>query len=520
MGVFINVGKYRFQCALNSDFVDKSGVLEFLNKSIDTEKSFMCVSRPRRFGKSIIASMIQCYYDRSIDSKSMFEGLEIASKPSYLTYLNKYPVISIDLNFFCSVKEPDLIAYIQEQVVKDLKVAYPFLKEKRYIHGALTEINQKTGDRFIFMIDEWDRLVRDVDTKLQNDYLNFLRSLFKSANAKDIFALVYMTGILPIIKFETQSALNNFKEYSVVDPVFTAPYYGFTKEEVKVLCDKFDMDFERTKQAYDSYIFGSARSMFNPNSVMENADRKTYASFWSRTASFSLVNRFITIDADNVRKYILRMLNGDKVAVDVTNFRNDMKNIETCDDVLTLLIHLGYLSYDPENGTARIPNTEVLTEFSNIVRSANWGNISEAVAKSSKLVQDTIDMDSDAIAKAFDEYRFEATSILTSNNEDSMASAIRYAYFSAVSHYKVVREMPAGKGFADMVFLPLRKSSRPAILVEFKYDKSADSAISQIHNKNYAGVLKGLAERVILVGINYNTKLSKHEVVMEEMERV
>ncbi len=518
MGAFINIGKICFQRALNSDFVDKSGVIEFLNKAIDTEKSFMCVSRPRRFGKSIIASMIQCYYDKSIDSRSMFEGLEIAQKPSFLTYLNKFPVISIDTNYFCSVKEKDLIGYIQKKVVEDLKVAYPFLKEKKYIHGALTEINQKTGERFIFLIDEWDRLIRDDDAKIQNDYLNLLRALFKSANAKQIFALVYMTGILPIIKIETQSALNNFKEYSVVDPRWSAPYYGFTKEEVEVLCDKFEMDFERTKQAYDSYIFGSARSMFNPNSVMENAEAKSYASFWSKTASFTLVNKFIQIDADNVKQKILRMINGESMSVDIINFRNDMKNIENCDDVLTLLIHLGYLSYDPENGTARIPNTEVLTEFKNIVRSANWGNISEAVAKSSQLVRDTIEMNSSAIAKAFDDYHFEATSILSFNDENSMASAIRYAYFSAIEYYKIVRELPAGKGFADMVFLPLRKSSRPAILIEFKYDKSADSAITQIHNKNYTGVLKGLSEKVILVGINYNKKDGKHDVVMEELE--
>ncbi len=518
MGMFINNGLRQFESALNSDFVDKSGVLEFINKSIDTEKRFMCVSRPRRFGKSIIASMIQCYYDRSVDSRPYFDNLEIAKSHSYLNFINKYPVISVDLNSFASHPIENITETIQKKIIAELKTVYPFLEENANLHDALSEINSKNGDRFVFLVDEWDRLVRDVDEKTQNDYLNLLRSLFKAKDAKEIFALVYMTGILPIIKVETQSALNNFKEYSVVDPRWSAPYYGFTKEEVKVLCDKFEMDFERTKQAYDSYIFGSERSMFNPNSVMENAEAKSYASFWSKTASFTLVNKFIQIDADNVKQKILRMINGESMSVDIINFRNDMKNIENCDDVLTLLIHLGYLSYDPENGTARIPNTEVLTEFKNIVRSANWGNISEAVAKSSQLVRDTIEMNSSAIAKAFDDYHFEATSILSFNDENSMASAIRYAYFSAIEYYKIIRELPAGKGFADMVFLPLRKSSRPAILIEFKYDKSADSAITQIHNKNYAGVLKGLSEKVILVGINYNKKDSKHEVVMEEVE--
>ncbi len=518
--MFINNGLRQFESALNSDFVDKSGVLEFLNKAIDTEKRFMCVSRPRRFGKSIIASMIQCYYDRSVDSRPYFDNLEIAKSPSYLNFINKYPVISIDLNSFASHPIENITETIQKKIIAELKKVYPFLEENANLHDALAEINSNNGDRFVFLIDEWDRLIRDVDKKTQDDYLNMLRSLFKAKDAKDIFALVYMTGILPIIKVETQSALNNFKEYSVVDPRWTAPYYGFTKEEVKVLCDKFEMDFERTKQAYDSYIFGSARSMFNPNSVMENAEAKTYASFWSKTASFALVNRYIQIDADNVKQRILRMINGESISVDITNFRNDIKNVETYDDVLTLLIHLGYLSFDPENGTARIPNTEVLTEFKNIVRFANWGNISDAVAKSSQLVRDTIDMNSSAVAKAFDEYHFEATSILSFNDENSMACVIRYAYFSAVVDYTVIRELPAGKGFADMVFIPRRMSNRPAILVEFKYDKSADSAINQIHNKNYAGALKGLSERVILVGINYNKKDSKHEVVMEEVEMV
>ena len=516
MSEFIDYGNYDFRRVRNSDFVDKSGLIDFTNRKLDTEKSFICISRPRRFGKSVAAKMLYAYYDRSSDSRELFKGLEAEKAKDYETHLNKYPTIYIDWNWFSDEDKETVVKAAQKRIVADLKDTYPFLEEKESLKNALVEINKKTGDRFIMIIDEWDRLVREVGIDVQTEYVNFLRSMFKSNMANKIFLLVYMTGILPIIKTETQSALNNFEEFSVVDPGVTAKYYGFTRAEVEKLCKEHDMDIEQMRHAYDGYIIGDEKSMFNPNSVMMSISKRNYNSFWTRTASFTTIERYIKIDADSVREKIVRMLNGESVVVEVTSFRNDMKNVENSDDVLTLLVHLGYLSYDPDTQKVRIPDSEVAGEFRLAIGSAGWGEVSQAIKDSLKLLDKTVEGDNEYVSKAFDTYRFAASSILKYNDENSMACAIRLAYYAAISFYNIHREMPAGKGFADMVFVPLRNSTRPAIVVELKYDKTVKAAIDQIKKKNYPECLKGISNKILLVGINYDKAKGEHQVLIEE----
>jgi hypothetical protein len=485
---------------------------------MDTENGFMCISRPRRFGKSVAAEMAYAYYDRNSDSRNLFEGLEITKSPDYEKHLNKYPTIFIDWNTFANVPDKDKLKEAQKSVIADLKQSYDILEEKNSLSKALAEINLKTGDRFILIIDEWDMLVRDVTQEIQDEYVDFLRSMFKSADAKKTFLLVYMTGILPIIKIKTQSALNNFREYSIISPADTDKYYGFTEDEVKTLCESHGMNLELMKHAYDGYIIGEEKSMFNPNSVMMSILYRTYDSFWSRTASFMAIEKYLNIDADQVRTKIISMMNGEEVTVRVSSFRNDMKNIETSDDVLTLLAHLGYLSYNSETKSVRIPNTEVTEEFENAVRFAGWNELSKAVGQSLQLLDDTINLRENKVARAFDDYHFEASSLLEFNDENSMRCAITLAYYAAKPFYKIFHELPTGKGFADMVFIPLPKSTRPAIVVELKYDKTADSAIDQIKRKEYPKSLVGFSKKIVLCGINYNKTTSKHEVVMEVVD--
>ncbi|MBQ3619936.1 MAG: AAA family ATPase, partial [Bacteroidales bacterium] len=300
MSDYIDYGNSDFRRVINSNFVDKSGLLAFLNSNLDTEQSFICISRPRRFGKSVAAQMAYAYYDRSSKSEELFEGLEITKNPDYKTHLNKYPTIYIDWNRFADIPKNEILKVAQKRFVKDLKESYDFLEEQESLSNALAEINHKTGDRFILIIDEWDMLVRDVDQDVQDEYVNFLRAMFKSNNAKKIFLLVYMTGILPIIKIRTQSALNNFVEYSVVNPGITDKYYGFTEQEVKKLCTENDMDFDLMKHAYDGYIIGREKSMFNPFSVMQSILFRNYNSYWSKTASFMAIETYLHTDADNV----------------------------------------------------------------------------------------------------------------------------------------------------------------------------------------------------------------------------
>ncbi|MBR4267188.1 MAG: PD-(D/E)XK nuclease domain-containing protein, partial [Bacteroidales bacterium] len=279
-----------------------------------------------------------------------------------------------------------------------------------------------------------------------------------------------------------------------------------------------DMDFALMKHAYDGYIIGREKSMFNPNSVMQSILFRNYDSYWSKTASFMAIETYLHIDADNVRSKIIEMMSGGTEVIEPASFRNDMKNIQTSDDVMTLLVHLGYLSYEPETQRVRIPNTEVAIEFKNAVSVVGWGELSKSVGASLRLLEDTINLKKDKIARAFDDYHFEASSILEFNDENSMRCAIILAYYAAKPFYNIFHELPTGKGFADIVFIPLPNSQRPAIVVELKYDQSADTAISQIKRKEYPKSLKGFSKQIILCGINYNKSTSKHEVEMEIIE--
>ena len=515
MGKFLDYGNSDFKSIMNSDFVDKSGLISVLNCKIDGEKRFVCISRPRRFGKSVAAKMLYAYYDRSCDSRDIFSGLEISKSPDYETHLNKYPTIYLDWNFFAKSDSSTVVKDAQKIIIADLKQRYDFLQVTDDLSYALAEINERTGERFIMIIDEWDRLVREVDKKTQEQYVDLLRRMFKSNIANKVFLLVYMTGILPIIKVEAQSALNNFVEYSVIDPGETAQYYGFTEEQVRAICKKSLMNFDLMKHAYDGYIIGDQKSMFNPNSVMLAVEKRNYNSHWSKSASYTTIEHYIEIDHDNVQQKIIRMLNGESVTVRTSSFRNDMKNIDNSDDVLTLLAHLGYLSYNPETLTVRIPNNEVAQEFELSIGRAGWGEVSAALNDSLTLINKTIEMDADYIAEAFDKYRFESSSIIKYRDENSMSCAITLAYYAAKRFYKIFREQPAGKGFADMVFVPLPKSTRPAIVVELKHNKSAVGAIQQIKDKNYPEALKGFSKRIILVGINWSKRKSKHDVKIE-----
>ncbi len=521
MSEFIDYGNSDFRRVKNSGFVDKSDLLNFLNDNLDTEKSFICVSRPRRFGKSVAAKMAYAYYDRSSKSDELFDGLEITKSPEYKKHLNKYPTIYIDWNRFATYKKETIVTEAQRDIVADLKKSYPDLNEKNSLSKALAEINEKTGDRFVMIIDEWDMLVRDDNSPVRDEYVDFLRSMFKSNIANKLFLLVYMTGILPIIKYRTQSALNNFTEYSVIDPDVTDKYYGFTQEEVKALCKKYKMSFPMMKHAYDGYIIGREKSMFNPNSVMKSVSRRSYGSFWGKTALYTTIEDYIKYDTENLKPLITKMLNGESVLINTTKFRNNMHDIKDYNDVLTLLAHLGYLSYDPKTKSVRIPNTEVAQEFENSLSECGWGYLSSALAKSSRLLQATIEKDKNYITKAFGEYHREATSFLEFNDENSLACAIKLAYYSAISDYEIFREFPTGKGFADMVFVPVAGSVFPAIVVELKWDKSAKGAIDQIRRKEYPKKLQRFSREIVLLGINYNKDAAdiQYEVELEGVRR-
>ena len=521
MGTYINTGNERFRSTRKREYVDKSGLIAVINDTLDTDIRYTCVSRCRRFGKSMAAKMLCAYYDHSCDSKHLFEDLNIAQDPSFEEHLNKYPVIYLDMSdFVTEIKDVTIVKQMQQTLKEDIHSAYPDveMKESESLMSFLIRINERTRQKFIFIIDEWDAVCREFDKQpeVMNEYVDWLRRLFKSGQSELVFAGVYMTGILPIKKYNTESALNNFREYSMVDPGNMASFFGFTKDEVRVLCRKYGMDFDDLEKWYDGYRIGDEPSIFNPNSVMEALSRHRCRSYWGKTGAYDRVAEFIQMNYEGLKDDVIRMLGGMCCPVDSTGFQNDMAEVTSRDDVLTVLIHLGYLSYDWDEEVCFIPNREVANEMSNAVKKTNWQPVVDALQQSKQLLESTLLGDEQAVAAALESAHDENTSILSYNNENSLACVISLAYFSARNDYKITREMPSGKGFADMIFIPRKNVDKPALVIELKMDKSAETAISQIKRKNYPASVADYAGNLLLVGINYDKKTKQHTCIIEK----
>lgn len=525
MGIYINKGNEGFKRIRNSEYVDKTGLIDIVNKTLFTEQSFSCVTRSRRFGKTMAAKMLLAYYDRSSDSRSLFSDLEIAKYPSFEEHLNKYPVISIDAGFFVSNhRNKTVVDEMDAAVTKEVSEAYPTipLNDDDNLMQYLIRVSLATGDRFIFIIDEWDSILRecgqlmyDEEQTVTDRYVNWLRHLFKSEPAIQVFAGVYITGILPIKKYKTQSALNNFREYSMVTPGPMARYFGFTKDEVRVLAERHGMRFDELEMWYDGYQIGSETSMFNPNSVMEAIRNEWCDNYWSKTGAYDAVADYINMNYEGLKDDIIKLLAGERCAEDPAGFGNDLSDIRSRDDVLTVLIHLGYLSFDRREQECFIPNKEVAKEMENAIKAKNWKGVVDALNQSRELLKATLAGDEKAVAFGVEAIHDDNTSILSYNNENSLACVLSLAYYYARNNYITHREMATGKGFADLVLIPRKNIDSPALVIELKYNKNTKAAIDQIKNKNYPNKIAEYTGDILLVGINYDKDTKQHDCQIE-----
>ena len=520
MGIYINKGNEGFRRIRNSEYVDKSELIAMVNGTLFTEHCFTCVSRCRRFGKSMAAKMLAAYYDHSCDSRELFADLKIARDPSFEKHLNKYPVISLDVTTFVTdFRDGDVVGEMDAALLKDVRRAYPSVltDEKDRLMDYLMRVADETGDRFVFIIDEWDAICREytLESAMMNRYVDWLRRMFKSLSAAYVFAGVYLTGILPIKKYKTQSALNNFREYSMIMPGKLAGSFGFSIDEVKALAKHHGMDYDDLEKWYDGYQIGVVKGIFNPNSVMQAVDNGYCDSYWASTGAFETVSDYIKMNYDGLKDDIIKMLAGGRCPVNPTGFQNDLSIIKSKDDVLTVLIHLGYLSFDWKEKECYVPNREVAGEMENAVRLCGWEGVTEALQQSKQLLRATLDGDSEAVARIIEAVHDENTSILSYNNENSLACVISLAYYYAKNDYIVHREYASGKGFADLVLIPRKNVNSPAIIIELKYDKDADTAISQIKRKEYPSKVAQYANDLLLVGINYDKEQKKHTCLIE-----
>ena len=515
MGIYLNPGNYKFKKAKNSQiYVDKSLLIEYTNKVIDTNDNCICVSRPRRFGKSTDANMLVAYYSKDCDSSSLFDDLKISQVESYKTHMNNHNVIHIDMQKCLSSTDNvyDMIQYLSKRVIKDLKLKYTEYCDEPLLSDVFNEIYAYTKDTFIFVIDEWDCLFREYkdDKEAQKKYLDFLRLLLKE---QPYVSLVYMTGILPIKKYGTHSALNMFKEISMIDSTPLSSFMGFTETEVKELCEKYNMDFSDMQSWYDGYHLDEDISVYSPRSVVYALQDRKYGNYWTSTETYEALKIYIDMDFDRLKENIIKLLNNEKVEVNTSKFQNDMTTFKTQDDVLTLLVHLGYLGYDNINKEVYIPNKEVTDSFINSIEDSSWNETTKALLNSKELLEATWTMKEEQVAHYIEQAHLH-TSIIQYNDENALSYTLSLAYYTARDYYTMIREMPSGKGYADIVFIP--KKDKPAMVIELKWDKDVDTAIKQIKDKNYIHGLDNYLDNLLLVGISYNKETKKHECMIEK----
>lgn len=522
MGIYLNPGNRNFWKAVRSEiYVDKTGLIAVTNKYVNTLQQYLCVSRPRRFGKSVALYMLAAYYSRGCDSEELFHGFQIEKAETFREHLNQYDVIFLNMQqFLIRTKMQEVTEYLEQAVMEEIREEYGELLSERItgLAEALERIYARTGRQFIFLIDEWDCVMRErqESEEMQKQYLDFLRNLLKD---QEYVALAYMTGILPVKKYGIHSALNMFKEYSMTDQFDLEEYTGFTQEEVKELCGRYDMDFVQTGSWYDGYQFRRTGHIYNPRSVVMAMQNRAFSNYWTTTETYEALKIYMDMDFDGLRTDVVHMLGGGRVKVNTYSFRNDMRNLENKDDVLTLLIHLGYLGYDCEREEAFIPNKEIVREFENAMSVGGWPEIMRILKASERLLEDTLRGDEERVAGGLDRAHTEAASILSYNDENSLSCAVGLAYYSARKDYRMVREFPIGRGFADVVFLPLPHIDRPALVVELKYDKTAQAAIQQIKDRQYTQALEGYVGDILLVGINYDKENKTHACAIEKVEK-
>ena len=514
MGIYLNPDSSKFEEAVNSDiYIDKTGLLIYTNSVLHTMQKYICISRPRRFGKSIAANMLTAYYSRGCDAEQLFSQFEISKDMDFKKYLNQYDTISVNMQEILSRSHNvcELISRFGGLIIRDLKNEYPDVDyfDDTDVIECMQDVYAQKKQPFIIIIDEWDCIFREYkeNKEAQEKYLDFLRDLLKN---QPYCILAYMTGILPIKKYGEHSALNMFDEYSMTNQRELAEFTGFTEQEVQELCPQYDMSYDKMKQWYDGYDLKGIQ-IYNPRSVVMSLSGHDFDSYWTKTETYEALKKYIQMDMYNLKELVTRLIAGSSIEINPDKFQNDMTTFASADDVLTLLVHLGYLTYDFDTCTVHIPNQEVQKEFINCIEDGGWEPVMDAIRKSEELLAATIRGEEETVARMIENAHQENTSILAYNDENSLACVIALAYYSAKKNYVVYRELAGGKGFADMVFVPRKTTQTPAIVVELKWNQTAEAAITQIKRKQYVESLKDYRGEVILVGINYESKELKKD---------
>ncbi|MBQ8118980.1 MAG: AAA family ATPase [Lachnospiraceae bacterium] len=527
MGIYLNPGHAKFQKSVDSEiYIDKSEMIAYLNSVVNTEQCYVSVSRPRRFGKTIAANMLCAYYGKG-DSRELFSSLKIARHDNWDKYLNHFDVIRVVMTDFIKDNKDvkTSLKIMSDRIMDDLAETYPDVKyDPEDLSYSMERFYRKNQIQFVVIIDEWDAVFRErkEDRDGQKLYLDFLRDWLKD---KEYVALAYMTGILPIKKYGKHSALNMFDEYSIIAPMQLARYAGFTEDEVRELCAKYGRDYSKIKEWYDGYEVNDVippdpgyelqnatgrgheqahYSIYSPLSVVKAVSTGIIQNYWNKTENYEALAEYIRMDYDGLKDAVALLMDGGRVQVDIATYQNDMTTFHSRDDVLAMLIHLGYLGYDLDHKEVFIPNNEILDEFKASTKSEEWSFAFKAFRRSGELLEATLDGNADKVAELL-EWFHDTAENKTYNSEAALSYAVQMAYYAAQKYYTTIQELDTGKGYADIVYLPSPKyPDKPALLVELKYNHSVRTAADQIRDRNYPQKLAHYQGNLLLVSVNYD----------------
>ena len=535
MGKYLNPGCMKFQKVLNSEiYVDKTGMISYINSIVNTEQCYLCVSRPRRFGKTIAANMLAAYYGKG-DSRHLFADRKIAECENWDKYINQFDVVRVVMTDFIKEKKDVKTALVKmtERILEELSDAYPDVKyDAEDLFYSMDKFYRKSSKQFVIIIDEWDVVFRACkeDKEGQKLYLDFLRDWLKD---QEYVALAYMTGILPIKKYGQHSALNMFDEYSIITPMQLVEYTGFTEEEVKTKCDEYGRDYDSIKEWYNGYdvtdiippdpnyeiqkstgeeLKPKHYSIYSPLSVVKAISTGIIQNYWNKTENYEALAEYIRMNLDGLKDSVALLMDGGRLKVNINKYQNDMTSFNGSNDVLVMLIHLGYLGYDMDTKEVFIPNKEILDEFKISTESEEWLDTFTSFKKSQKLLEATWKSNEANVAELL-EWFHDTAENKTYNSEAALSYAVQMAYYAGQKYYTTIQELDSGKGYVDLVYLPSPKHpDKPALLIELKYDKTLETAADQIRSGNYPQKLEHYKDNLLLVSINYEKDVSSADI--------
>ena len=522
--------------SLSPYFVDKTFMLRELFPYVSAGNRHICITRPRRFGKTIMANMISSFFQKASDSSDVFDSLTISQVDDYKKYKNQYNVIRIDFSKMprnCD-SYTQYIERIEALLIDDVKEAYPQVKinEADAVGDILESVFVQCGEKFIFVLDEWDFIFhRDFINEIDKEkYVAFLSNLLKD---RPYVVLSYMTGILPIAKYSSGSELNMFAEFTMVNSPMFGEYFGFTDDEVDDLyrryiveCDRQHKEKSVTRKGlrdwYNGYYTKSGERVYNPRSVVFALQFNNLANYWTSSGPYDEIYYYIRNNISDVRDDLALMISGESVTAKIQEYAATSMNLSTRDEIYSAMVVYGFLSY--LNGKVCIPNRELMEKFDELlVKNESLGYVYSLAKESEKMLKATLAGDTLTMERILEFAHNTEVPLLSYNHETELSAIVNLVYLAARDSYRVEREDKAGTGYVDFIFYPY-DTTADCIILELKVDHTPDEAISQIIDKKYA--LKFVPKlagqriytgRILAVGIGYWRDSKEHSCKVEEL---